>query len=183
MARRGSRAKKRAREAETLTGTRPAKKKKTRRVAFDPEIHRLPDPIPDREHEPCPISGEPIDDILTAITHPASGKPARFDAVITSLSQREQLEEDERIAYIGKGTFGIIKMQRGSNGRQELVVRKRITYEEGHDKQDWRRELAPGISRDYPPEPRPLSELYSSEELSAFPRFDAGGSTHLSRGN
>jgi len=183
MGRRGNRAKKRAQEAEALTGTRPAKKKKKRRIAFDPEIHVLPDPVPEREHEPCPISGEPIEDILTAITHPASGKPARFDAVITSLAEREQLEEDERIAYIGKGVFGIIKMQRDSGGHQELVVRKRIPYEDGHDKQTWRRELAPGISRDYPPEPRPLSELYSSEELSAFPRFDAGGSMHLSRGN
>lgn len=183
MARRGNRSKKRAREAEALTGTKPTRSKKKTRVQFDPEIHLLPDPIPERDHDPCPISGEPIDDIFTAITHPASGKPARFDAVIASLTEREQLEPEERIAYIGKGMFGIIKMEKTENGRSELVVRKRIPYEEGHEKQVWRRELAPGISRDYPPEPRPLSELYSSEELSAFPRFDAGGPTHLSRGN
>lgn len=183
MGRRGTRSKKRERETEALTGTKPSKRKKKRRVEFDPAIHLLPDPIPEREHEPCPISGEPIDDILTAITHPASGKPARFDAVIASLAEREQLEPDERIAYIGKGTFGIIKITKNDNGRSELTVRKRIPYEEGHDKQDWRRELAPGISRDYPPQPQPLSELYSSEELSAFPRFEAGGSVYAFRGN
>ncbi len=183
MGRRGKRSKKRAQEAEALTGAKQVKKKKKRRTPFDPAIHLLPDPIPEREREPCPISGEPIDDILTAITHPASGRPARFDAVIGKIAEHEQLEADERIAYIGRGNFGIVKMEKDEYGQPLLVVRKRIVYEEGGDKKDWRRELAPGISRDYPPEPRPLSELYSSEELSSFPRFDAGGSMYVSRGN
>jgi hypothetical protein len=183
MGRRSNRSKKREREVETLTGAKPTKKKKRKRAPFDPDKHLLPNPVPDRAHEPCPISGEPIDDILTAITHPASGKPARFDAVLRSIEERESLGRDERIAYIGKGMFGVIAMEENADGRQELVVKKRIPYEDGHDKQDWRRELAPGISRDYPPEPRPLSELYSSEELSSFPRFEAGGSMHISRNN
>ena len=183
MGKRRNRSKKKEREAEALTGTKPNRRKKTRRIPFDPEIHLLPDPVPEREHAPCPISGEPIDDILTAINHPASNKPARFDAVITGIAAQEQLGPDERVAYIGKGMFGIIKMAKNSDGRPELVVRKRIPYEDGYEKQQWRRELAPGISRDYAPDPRPLSELYSQEELSEFPRFEAGGSMHIARGN
>lgn len=144
----------------------------------------MPSPIPVREYEACPISGEEIESILTAIADPRTGKPARFDKVIETLCRGETLSEDERFAYLGRGVFGIVSIQKGENGRPELTVRKRIQYEDHHEKYAWRRELAPGISRDYRPDPQPLSELYSSEEISSFPRFDSGpSSAYVSRSN
>jgi hypothetical protein len=165
------------------TGRGGQDRKKRRTVPFDPEKHYLPDPVPEREYEPCVVSGEEIDDIYTAISDPNTGKPARFDKVIARIAATETLEEGERIAYIGKGAFGIVKMEQEGSDRPHLVVRKRIEYESGGDSQEWRKELSPGISRDYVPKPRPLSELYSQEDLREFPRFDSPSSSFTTRNN
>jgi hypothetical protein len=124
-----------------------------------------------------------VDNVLTAIAEPRSGQPARFEAVLEIVSRDESVEENERIAYLGRGAFGIVSVQRGEQGRPELVVRKRIQYEDSHEKYSWRRELSPGISRDYIPHPEPLAQLYTPDEIAAFPRFDSAGSSYVSRGN
>lgn len=142
----------------------------------------MPDPLPQRDYEPCPISGQPIQNIFQAIADPRTGRPADFDVVLQRLTNAEPLGEGERIAYIGKGTFAVIKTER-VEGRNQLVVRKRIQYEDSHDRHNWRRELAPGISRDYTPQPTPLSELYKPEEVARFPRFDSGGAQYNARSN
>lgn len=160
----------------------PAQQKK-KSIPFDPEKHYLPEAPPEREYAPCELSGEEIDDIVTAIAHPRTGKPVRFESVLKTLldQEREELAEDERLAYLGRGTFGIIKIARNNSNRPELVVRKYFHYEDTHDRQGWRRELAPGISRDYVPDPQPLADLYTSQEISSFPRFEPAGSTGSSR--
>ena len=159
------------------------KKKKGRAPSgFDPTKHKLPDPIPAREYDPDPITGDPISNAFTAIADPKSGKPANFESVINQIREQEQLEKGERLAYIGRGAFGIVKMER-VNGKQQLVVRKRIQIEDTHEPKEWRKELAPGISRDYMPSPEPLTTLYTREDLSGFPRFDAGSGAYVSRTN
>ncbi len=147
--------------------------KRRKSIPFDPEKHFLPDPIPERTYDLCPVSGEEIDDIFTAIADPQTGRPAKFDSVLEKIAATETLKDDERIAYIGRGAFGIVAMEKGDNNRPHLVVRKRIEYEPSSDAQGWRKELSPGISRDYKPQPQPLSELYSHEEIRAFPRFES----------
>lgn len=163
--------------------TRGSRRRRKKQIPFDPEKHYLPEAAPEREYEPCPLSGEEIENIYTAIADPHSGRPARFDKVVEQILATEEIGEDERLAYIGRGAFGIVSMQKGETGRQELVVRKRIQFEDSHETYQWRRELAPGISRDYRPEPKPLSDLYSPEEISQFPRFDGSGSVYVSRSN
>lgn len=162
-------------------------KKKGRRnrpsKGFDAAKHRMPDPIPQREYEPDPITGEPITNVFTAIVDPTSGKPTNFETIIDQLKKQEKLEKGERIAYIGRGAFGIVKTER-KDGKPQLVVRKRFQIEDTHDSKEWRKELSPGISRDYSPEPEPLTSLYSPDDLSRFPRFEqGGGGSYISRGN
>lgn len=163
-------------------GKQPRKK---RQIPFDPEKHFMPPTPPEREYDPCEISGEAIEDIVTAIAHPRTGKPVRFESVIKMLLEQENetVGEDERMAYLGRGTFGIVKFEKpDGRGRPELVVRKYFYYEDTHEKYGWRRELAPGISRDYVPNPQPLADLYTAEEISEFPRFEAASSSVISRG-
>lgn len=182
MGKRGNRSRSRGRQGNQDKGRQPRKKKQ---IPFDPEKHFLPEAPPEREYGPCALSGEEIDDITTAIAHPHSGKPVRFESVLKTLldQEQEELQEDERLAYLGKGTFGIIKIGKTNGGRPELTVRKYFHYEDTHEKHGWRRELAPGISRDYVPNPQPLSDLYTPEELSRFPRFDSTGSATSTRGS
>lgn len=156
--------------------------KKPQRTPFDPKKHRLPDPIPEREYEPDPLTGESVEDIYSAIAEPNTGKPANFESVVKRIEDQEELNEGERVAYLGKGAFGIVYEEKEKGGKR-LVVRKRIQYEDTHEDYPWRKELSPGISRDYKPEPEPLSNLYSPEEVAAFPKFDRSSQVYMSRSN
>ncbi len=127
----------------------------------------MPPPIPQREYGPDPITGEPIDNIFTAIAEPTSGKPANFDSILKQLEGQEELAPNERIVYVGKGEFGVLQDNsasgRGSD-QPRYFIRKRITVEDEYEKYEWRKELSPGISRDYTPAPEPLSELFDQAE-------------------
>ena len=122
----------------------------------------MPPPVPQREYEPDPMSGEPISNILTAIADPESGRPVNFDSMLQHLGDQEQIAENEQIIYIGQGAFGILVDQKGQ--RPRYFIRKRIQIEDEYETHDWRKELSPGISRDYKPEPQPLSELFDEAE-------------------
>ncbi len=122
----------------------------------------MPPPVPQREYEPDPISGDPISNILTAIADPESGRPVNFDSMLKRLIEQEQVAENETIIYVGQGAFGILVEQKGQ--RPRYFIRKRIQIEDEYETYPWRKELSPGISRDYKPEPQPLSELYDEAE-------------------
>ena len=133
----------------------------------------MPPPPIQREYDPCPLSGKPIDNIYVAIADPDSGKPAIFGEVLERLKSQEELQKDQRLVYIGAGNFGIVA-DITKQGKQLIEVLKIIPYEDSYQKKPWRRELSPGISRDYIPTPEPLEDLYSSQELRAFPPLGAG---------
>lgn len=136
----------------------------------------MPPPVPKREYEPCPISGDPINNIYTAIADPVSGRPANFDSVLGRLAESEELAENETIVYLGRGSFGVLVDDTAKKPR--YYVRKRIQFEDEHEKYPWRRELSPGISRDYVPSPQPLSELY--DEAEAVVGVNGFGRNHQS---
>jgi hypothetical protein len=127
---------------------------------------RMPEPPPKRDFS-CPICSESIDNILTAIAHGEHAQPAHLECVIRRLAEREQLSEDEQIAYIGEGDFAVLHRPstRGS-GRTE--IRRRIEYEDKNHKPEWRRELSPGVSRDYIPSPGSLADLLPDQPEDAL---------------
>ncbi|MFP4485281.1 MAG: hypothetical protein ACOCYG_00955 [Spirochaetota bacterium] len=131
----------------------------------------MPPERPKREYPPCPLSGEPVGDILTAIADPETGQPSNLESVIEKLRKTEPLGPNERLAYIGRGQFGVIEETGEKPKEKSVTIKRRIEYENTNQQHAWRKELSPGISRDYVPEPRPLSELYSDEEERRFPRF------------
>jgi len=154
---------------------------KPKKRVFDPEKHYMPPPVPQREYEPDPITGEPIDNIYTAITEPTTGKPANFDSILKQLEEQEELGPNERIVYVGKGEFGVLQENRsGGRGSDQprFFIRKRITIEDEYEKYEWRKELSPGISRDYKPSPEPLSELF--DEAEAIVKDSGYGKAHPS---
>lgn len=124
----------------------------------------MPEPVPQREYEPDPVTGEPITNIFTAIADPETGRPANFDSMLQRLSEQEELAENEKLIYVGKGAFGVLVDQKGT--RPRYMIRKRIQIEDEYETYVWRKELSPGISRDYKPNPQPLSELYDEAEAT-----------------
>lgn len=161
-------------------GKQGGRSRRSNKPAIDPRKAWMPDPPPAREYPPCTVSGEPIDDIYAAIADPRTGEPAKLDSVIQKLSEQERLGENERICYIGEGQFGVVR-EVERNGKNAIEIIKRIPYEDRHAKQQWRRELSPGISRDYVPKPEPITDLYTPEQERTFPRFGRGGSGYMPR--
>jgi len=133
-----------------------------------------------KEYPPCPISGAPIENIFTAINHRETNQPANFDAFVKYLREAEQLSDKQFLLYVGSGTFGVYEEEL-ENGRKKMVQVRKIVYEDSHEKPLWRKELSPGISRDYIPNPTPLSQLYSLEEEQAFPKIGATNGAYLPR--
>ncbi|OEJ15810.1 hypothetical protein BFL38_10135 [Brachyspira hampsonii] len=78
----------------------------------------------------CPICNEPIYIVEEAIRHNASGELAHFECILNEIKDNNiaDMEEEDKIVYLGSGTFGIIQeRQNGKNTR--FFVRKRINYE------------------------------------------------------
>jgi len=80
-------------------------------------------------YEICPLCEKPIRDPHTAILEKESQKKAHFDCIINLLKQQLLLEENEKIYYLGGGSFGIIR-ERKTKNRLNFFIRKRIQYEE-----------------------------------------------------
>ena len=130
---------------------------------FDPEKHFMPPPRPEREYGNDPITGEPISDILSAIADPSTGEPSNFESVLRRIEESHELKDGERVAYVGAGEFGIVS-EETVEGKKRLVVRERIHYEDSRRPYPWRRELSPGISKDYDPHPEPIEKLYEPDD-------------------
>ena len=78
----------------------------------------------------CPICNEPIYIPEEAITHNVTNKLAHFECILKEIknNNEEEMEENDKIVYLGSGTFGIIQERKNSKGTK-LFVRKRINYE------------------------------------------------------
>lgn len=78
----------------------------------------------------CPICEKPIYIIEEAIRHSASGELAHFECVLNEIKENNisDMQEEDKIVYLGSGTFGIIQ-ERQSGKNTRFFVRKRINYE------------------------------------------------------
>lgn len=160
-------------------GNRPPERPSLNNATFAEKFPAVPR-VEKKTYDPCPISGVTIENVFSAMTHRESGKPADFDAVLRFLRDSESIPEDQKIIYIGSGVFGIYQ-DVVENGRKHLQLLRKIVWEDSHHKPQWRKELAPGVSKDYIPHPLPLSQLYTPEEEREFPRLGAVNNTYLPR--
>ena len=67
-----------------------------------------------------------------------------FDCIIKELTEKERLGPNERISYIGKGCFGVVTMKKGY---KSFTVERRIQYETGDKKADWRKSLSSRLTK------------------------------------
>ncbi len=88
----------------------------------------------------CPFCGKPVRFLLTAIATGADNLPAHFDCVLRHIGEQEGLQENEKVCYLGKGSFGIIKYK--VPGSVKFTIRKRVQYEIGDKIVDWRKPIS-----------------------------------------
>ncbi|MFP4363411.1 MAG: hypothetical protein ACLFR1_06035 [Spirochaetia bacterium] len=91
--------------------------------------------------EICSICENEIRDVLNAISYGENHAPVHFDCVLQNLRETEELKRDEKIVYLGKGSFGIIQF-RNPPSPIRFFVRKRIQIEDIEKKPEWRKKMA-----------------------------------------
>ena len=69
-----------------------------------------------------------------------SRQQAHFDCVVRELRESNEVAPQEKICYLGGGSFGILEF-RASSGSPRFVIKKRIQYEEKETPQDWKKPL------------------------------------------
>lgn len=105
----------------------------------DVEREELPDLI-------CETCGNPIRDVHNAISIGEEHKPVHFDCALKQLGENEELADDEKICYLGQGSFGVVLQKpRGELARYTVV--RRIQIEEKDKKIPWRKQISSHISK------------------------------------
>lgn len=88
----------------------------------------------------CPVCGKPVRELAAALTHRLTGAPAHFECIMKELRDANELAPQEKLCYLGGGTFGIL-LFKPSGGVNRFTIRKRIPYEEKDTPQDWKKSL------------------------------------------
>ena len=86
----------------------------------------------------CPLCQKPVRELASAIAHRETGAPVHFDCVLKALREEHNPGENEKICYLGNGSFGVVQFRGGSPMR--FFVRKRIQYEKTDSLPEWRRQ-------------------------------------------
>ena len=92
----------------------------------------------------CPYCDEPVKFMNSAVFVAGFDDPIHFDCVIDKIKKDENMQPDETVNYLGKGSFGIIKKIEKSPG---FEIRKRIQIEPEHEKVQWRKEIGSRIKK------------------------------------
>jgi len=110
-----------------------------RQGSYHPKRRR--NPFRPRSNAPlCPVCHKPVRDLFSAITHQESGQPAHFDCILKVLRASNELQPQEKICYLGQGSFGIIQL-RNVNSPIRFLIRKRIQYENPDNQPEWRKKV------------------------------------------
>ncbi|HVP18782.1 MAG TPA: hypothetical protein VMU36_07280 [Spirochaetia bacterium] len=88
----------------------------------------------------CPICRQPVRELPSALTHRETGQPAHFDCIMRELRDSNELAPQEKICYLGGGSFGILEF-RAPGAPSRFVIRKRIQYEGKDAAPEWKKVL------------------------------------------
>jgi len=88
----------------------------------------------------CPVCGEPVRELSSALTHRQSGQPAHFDCIVKELREANPIGPQERLCYLGGGVFGVLTWKVEGNPAS-FVIKRRIPYEDPRTPQEWKRQL------------------------------------------
>jgi len=89
----------------------------------------------------CPMCGAQILDVASALNDKKTGKPVHFECAMESVSKNETLGENEKIAYIGQGRFGVLYFENPRDQRK-FTIKKIIEWEDRDSKSEWREEMS-----------------------------------------
>lgn len=127
---RRNRSKKQAKAKQAQKDTSSKSKKSTvvteqpKKPVFQSTLPQVPVKRVNEPLESCKLCGEVIDVIASAMTHPEGGF-CHFDCVLNAIAQESHLTENQKVSYIGRGTFAVV--QTNEDGSFSFI--KRIVWE------------------------------------------------------
>ena len=89
----------------------------------------------------CAKCGQPITEIASSLCDKKSGEPIHFECALNEVQAGETLGENEKIAYIGQGRFGILYYENPRDQRK-FTIKKIIEWEDREKTSEWRDELS-----------------------------------------
>ncbi len=92
---------------------------------------------PELPHVDCAICGKQIFDLSNAMAGRDGTGTVHFDCALAAVSEAEQLSQDEKISYIGRGSFAVIEFK--DKSRTTFTIKRRISWEKEGEKYEWRR--------------------------------------------
>ena len=99
-----------------------------------------------RDMPACPLCGKPVYDLSTAISASReTGEPAHFDCVLERVVASESIAADEKLVYLGSGSFGVVEFK-DNKSESAFSVKRRIQWEKEGEKKDWRKVISSRIS-------------------------------------
>ncbi len=99
--------------------------------------HRRPQERPEASFPLCPVCQRPVRELSSAIAHRETGGPAHFDCILKVLREEHRPAENEKICYLGNGSFGVVQFR----GPMRFFVRKRVQYEKTDPPAEWRKTI------------------------------------------
>lgn len=88
----------------------------------------------------CAVCGQLITDIASSIADKNTGNPVHFECVLKKLEETEKIGENEKIAYIGQGRFGVLYYE-NIRDQKKFTIKKIIEVEDREKQSLWRTEL------------------------------------------
>lgn len=89
----------------------------------------------------CEKCGNPILEIASALADRTSGNPIHFECALKEVEGNETVGENEKIAYIGQGRFGVLAYE-NIRDQKHFTIKKIIEWEERDKKASWREEVS-----------------------------------------
>ena len=89
----------------------------------------------------CAKCGQPITEIASSLSDKKTGAPIHFECALNEVQSGETLGENEKIAYIGQGRFGVLYYENPRDQRK-FVIKKIIEWEDREKTSEWRDELS-----------------------------------------
>ncbi|HKL85316.1 MAG TPA: hypothetical protein VJ861_03175 [Treponemataceae bacterium] len=135
---------------QSLSGT-PSRQKNV--VKTPPRARELPrerkeelPPLPKLPTPLCIKCGLPIQDITSALSDKKNKEAMHFDCVLEFLRNSENIEDGQKIAYIGQGRFAVIVYENPQDTKTFKIVRI-IEWEGREAKAQWREDIADRFSQ------------------------------------
>lgn len=87
----------------------------------------------------CPYCKKPIYDVSSSLADPSTGLAIHFDCVLSRLAEYEQLQANEHIMYIGRGSFAVVEYS--DKNQTRFTIKRTIPWEKEGAKYDWRMQM------------------------------------------